>query len=241
MGLNKQKGNMYPWVTHTYNAIKGKCPHDCPYCYMKRFPQKSVRLDKKEFKTDLGTGNTIFVGSSCDMWADKIPYQWIVDVLNHCKKYLYNSYLFQSKNPKRFFDFIDNYFDGDWHSPLNVDIPIGGANKIIFATTLETNRDTGSNAPEPSERVSWMWEFTDRKYQHFKRMVSIEPIMDFDITEFSQMLWNIEPDFVSIGADSKNNGLKEPSRKKILQLIEYLNTFTDVKIKDNLNRIIKEK
>ena len=30
--LNRQKGNMYPWITHTWNPIKGKCPHDCTYC-----------------------------------------------------------------------------------------------------------------------------------------------------------------------------------------------------------------
>lgn len=25
---------MYAFVTHTGNAIKGKCKHECPYCYM---------------------------------------------------------------------------------------------------------------------------------------------------------------------------------------------------------------
>jgi DNA repair photolyase len=35
MPLNPSKGNMYPFVTHTWNPIRGKCPHDCSYCYMK--------------------------------------------------------------------------------------------------------------------------------------------------------------------------------------------------------------
>lgn len=35
MALTKSRGNMYPFVTHTWNAIKGMCFHDCPYCYMK--------------------------------------------------------------------------------------------------------------------------------------------------------------------------------------------------------------
>src|SRR3990167_1900105 len=30
--LNKQKGNMYGFVTHTWNPIKGKCSHNCSYC-----------------------------------------------------------------------------------------------------------------------------------------------------------------------------------------------------------------
>ena len=44
--LNKvsKNGNMYQFVTHTWNTIKGECPHGCPYCYMKRWgKQKPVR------------------------------------------------------------------------------------------------------------------------------------------------------------------------------------------------------
>lgn len=223
--LNKQKGNMYPWVTHTWNPIKGKCPHDCEYCYMKRFPLNPVRLDEGEFNTNLGMDNTIFVGSSCDMWAKEIPDEWIEKILRYIfGKYWGNTYLFQSKNPKRFFDFIYS----------NIAI----SSDTIFATTLETNRNTNSKAPEPSERVPWMWEFTDRKYCNFKRMISIEPILDFDLIEFSMMIRNIHPDFVSIGADSQGHELQEPSKEKTLELIEGLKTFTEVKIKDNLKRII---
>jgi DNA repair photolyase len=222
MGLNKQTGNMYPWVTHTWNPIKGKCPHDCEYCYMKVYPLKPVRLDESEFKIDLGAGNTIFIGSSCDMWADDIPGEWIQRITEYISEEYYdNTYLFQSKNPKRFFDFCTILPDD-----------------IIFGTTLETNRKTNTNAPQPSDRVPWMWEFTDQKHQQFKRMVSIEPIMDFDIREFEMMLMNIRPHFVSIGADSKGHNLSEPSKEKTLELIEWLKTFTEVRLKDNLKRIL---
>ncbi len=225
MGLNKQKGNMYPWVTHTWNVVKGRCPHDCSYCYMKRFGTlKNARLDRGEFNTELGHDNVIFIGSSCDMWARDIPDEWIQEIIIHCHKYPLNTYLFQSKNPKRFFDFVDDELFPD---------------SVIFGTTLETNRKTNTNAPEPSERVPWMWEFTDRKYQHFQRMISIEPVMDFDLIDFSMMIRNIHPDFVSVGADSQGHNLPEPSKEKILELIEGLKTFTDVKLKDNLRRIIK--
>jgi len=37
MGLNISKGNMYGFMTHTFNIIKGRCSHDCVYCYMKQF------------------------------------------------------------------------------------------------------------------------------------------------------------------------------------------------------------
>lgn len=45
---------MYGFVTHTWNIVKGKCKHDCCYCYMKRFPLPELHLDDKELKTDLG-------------------------------------------------------------------------------------------------------------------------------------------------------------------------------------------
>ncbi|GAI23708.1 unnamed protein product, partial [marine sediment metagenome] len=102
MPLNKQKGNMYPFVTHTWNPIRGKCPHDCVYCYMKVYPQPELHFATKEMETNLGIGNFIFVGSSTDMWAYEAEGNWILDTLKHCCKYSLNRYLFQSKNPARF-------------------------------------------------------------------------------------------------------------------------------------------
>lgn len=34
--MNKSKGNMYPWVTHTWNPIKGICPHQCSYLFQSK-------------------------------------------------------------------------------------------------------------------------------------------------------------------------------------------------------------
>ena len=99
MGLNKSKGNMYDFITHTWNVIKGECYHDCSYCYMKRWGKLNpVRFDEKELKTDLGSSNFIFVGSSNDMFSCKISYDKIVKIMDHCKKFD-NSYMFQSKHP----------------------------------------------------------------------------------------------------------------------------------------------
>ena len=101
MGLNKSKGNMYDFVTHTWNTVKGKCYHDCSYCYMKKWGKlNDVRFDEKELKTDLGKDNFIFVGSGCDMFAESIPDEWIKKTLKHCGLYEDNQYLFQTKNPK---------------------------------------------------------------------------------------------------------------------------------------------
>ena len=125
--LNKSKGNMYPWVTHTWNPIKGKCPHDCSYCYMKRYPQRELHFDAVTMvTTDLGEGNTIFVGSSCDMWADVIPTEQIKTILAYCSNFS-NIYIFQSKNPQRFTRLFIH--QPSWF-PINT----------TLGTTIESNR-----------------------------------------------------------------------------------------------------
>ena len=49
----------------------------------------------------------------------------------------------------------------------------------------------------------------------------------------------ITPYFVSIGADSSHNNLLEPPAWKIKKLKEELEKFTEVKIKDNLKRLLR--
>lgn len=224
MGLNKQRGNMYNFISHTWNVVKGKCPHECSYCYMKVFPRGELRFDEKELKTDLGEGNFIFVGSSCDMFADKIKKEWIFKILEHCKNYPKNKYLFQTKNPKRFHYFLS------W-MPKN----------IILGTTIETNDVVGyekhSKAPLPPWRIS---EF-DKLPEEIEKMITIEPIMDFNVMTFHLWLEKCKPEFVNIGADSKMHNLPEPSWEKVQQLIKELEKFTKVNLKSNLNRLRKEK
>lgn len=216
--LNKQKGNMYGFVTHTWNVIKGKCIHDCSYCYMKRFPQKDLWFDEKELKTDLGEGNFIFVGSSCDMFAEKIPSKWIMIILSHCNKFEKNSYLFQTKNPKRFGEFRGLFPE-----------------KTILGTTMETNWNlVGCKAPSPRDRAEAMAQLED-----YEKMITIEPIVDFDLDYFVDLIKMAKPKWVNIGADSnKKLTLKEPSALKVEALINRLKEFTEVKNKENLKRLL---
>jgi DNA repair photolyase len=218
MTLNKQKGNMYGFVTNTWCPIKGRCSHNCRYCFMKRWgPQRPIRLDERELKTDLGKGNYIFVGSSTDMWAWDIPEEWISQVLSHCRKYPGNKYLFQSKNPQRFKDFMDIFPDN-----------------TTLCATIETNR-LGFNdcAPPVTER---QWHI---QQERFPVMITIEPIIDFDLDILVNWLKDIEPFQVNIGADSCGHDLPEPPKTKIEALIKELKRFTDVHLKDNLKRIMR--
>jgi hypothetical protein len=53
------------------------------------------------------------------------------------------------------------------------------------------------------------------------------------------MILEIKPSFVTIGADSKNHNLSEPSREEIMELIKRLRKFTQVRTKPNLGRLLK--
>ncbi len=220
MGLNISKGNMYEWVTHTWNAIKGECPHGCTYCFMNRWgKQNPPRLDESELKTDLGNGNTIFVGSSFDMFARDIPYEWIVKTIQHLIKFD-NTYLFQSKNPK-------------WFDVL----AIHDVKKFILCTTIETNRvypEIMRNSPDPVDRAIEFGRIPiEEKY------ITIEPIMDFDLNSLVSMIQFCKPMQVNIGADSGGNNLPEPTGEKVMMLIEALKGFTTIHRKNNFKRLIK--
>ena len=220
MGLNKSTGNMYEFVTYTWNTIKGACPHDCSYCYMKRWGKLNpVRFDKNELKTDLGQDNFIFVGSSCDMFADDIPAEWIKNTIFHCGKFD-NQYLFQSKNPGRMLEFPLCTLD------------------CVVCTTIETNRwypDIMHNSPSIEMRAAGMLNL-----HYYPRYVTIEPILDFDLDELVDIIKLIKPVQVNIGADSGKNGLPEPSIEMVKLLIEQLQTFTTISKKRNLERLEKK-
>lgn len=220
MSLKKSSGNMYEFVSHTWSPIRGKCSHDCSYCYMKRWgEQPPLHIDEKDLETDLGEGNFIFVGHTIDLFAEDVPDIWIRQVLNRTRRYN-NKYLFQSKNPERFLGYYVAY-----------------PQDVLFGTTIETNRDiVKSKAPSVPQRARALNELSFRGYS---TMVTIEPIFDFDLDELVDLIILANPEWVNIGADSKGHGLPEPPKSKVEGLIEMLQKYTSVKLKGNLRRIYK--
>ncbi len=224
MGLNKAKGNMYQgWITHTWNTVKGACPHDCSYCSIKRIArrfnqeQKHPRFVESELNTNPGSGNYIFVGSSNDLFAVGHNDEWVRKTLSYCAKHSDNKYLFQTKNPENLIIYKDLIPDNS-----------------TICTTLESNRhypEIMRNSPPPFKRALFMSGL------YFRKMVTIEPIMDFGLGAFVEMIRGVNPIQVNIGADSGNNGLPEPSWDKVEALIDRLEEFTTVKRKPNLKRL----
>ena len=75
--------------------------------------------------------------------------------------------------------------------------------------------------------------------EHFDVFVTIEPILDFDLPDMVAILKHCEPKQVNIGADSGRNNLPEPSKEKVLALINELQKFTIIDRKTNLSRLTR--
>ena len=227
--LNVAKGNMYGFITHSWNPIKGRCYHQCSYCYMSNLLtpkyQCSPVLVEYEFNKDLNEGTRIFVGSSIDMFADDVPDEWILRVLDHCagfndrragqKKIVY---LFQSKNPSRFLKFLD-------HRVFK---------HAIIGTTIETNRyypEIMVNSPRIEDRANAMKNIAEKG---FYTMITAEPLLAFDKTEFVEIIRQCNPRFVNIGKESmKKVWVPEPTSEQVKELVAELREITKVAIKSN--------
>jgi protein gp37 len=168
-----------------------------------------------------GTGRTIFIDHCNDLFAEDVPREWIERVLDHCAAWPTNTYVYQTKNPGRYLEFI----------PLMLPT-------CMLGCTIETNRDIPlsiSHAPRPIGRYANMKQLSGSR----RIFVTVEPIMDFDVQILGQWLTDIHPEFVNIGADSKGRGLPEPSAEKIIALISILNTAgIEIREKHNLGRIL---
>ena len=233
MILNPSKGNMYEFITHTWNPIKGKCYHDCSYCYMKNIVayERPINLVEGELQGDFGLNKFIFLGSSTDEFAQDVPDEWITRVLDCCyNKTKYQQpqnrtrFLIQTKNPKRLLDFIN-------HPLFDVE-----RKQVVVCTTLETNRhypEIMNNAPLPQDRAEAMNVIAKAGIETY---VTTEPIMDFDLIEFVSLIKKCNPVQVNIGMNTNPNiELPEPAIEKKINLILLLSLFTKVHIKKNIN------
>ena len=212
--INPRQGNMYDFVTHTWNVIKGRCSHNCSYCYMKKWKQNSLHFDSKEFLTDLGSNNFIFVGSG----TNNINPIWVTRVLDYCNGFN-NKYLFQSKDPANILRHIDH--------------PV--FQKSVVCTTIESNRFYPSvmgKAPAIEERVSAMEKISDKGITTF---VTCEPIMDFDVDDLTSFVLRCHPQQVNIGRNSWSEvSIPEPTNEKVAEFISKLTPSAHVKLKKNI-------
>ena len=231
--LKEPTGNMYEFITHTWNPIIGKCPHDCKYCYViykyGQMKNETLRIDKDCLNDDFGTGKFIFVGSGVDLFAYDIPEEWIIRTLDKCHQDnndlfgVRNRYLFQSKNPSNMLQFMDH--------------PV--FNYSVVCTTIESNRYYPSimnHAPHIEERALAMSEIANRGIETY---LTIEPIMAFDKDDLVRLIRMCRPTQVNIGANTYTKiRIPEPTKQEIIDLVNEIKNESKVELKSNLNRLL---
>lgn len=213
--------------TKTWNPGVG-CEWDCIYCkdsfqaILKRFQGKKCegcRTYKPHYHPErfnrIPSGyKNIFVFGNGDIsfYADHFVIKTLLTIKNYLSRSAANekkTFFFQSKDPRAFEKYL-LYFKSlrKW---------------IVLITTLETNRDEGyekiSKAPPPSERA-----LVFKKLDYPWKIVTVEPILDFDLEEFSKILIEIKPYRIYMGYNSrpKNISLPEPSLEKFYLLKDRL-------------------
>jgi len=219
-----QKTRMFNFITISWNPVIG-CLHNCKYCWAKRFSETRLsnlpkykegfkpKIIEKELNRKFDR-NFVFVSSKGDLFGEWVPKEWILKVLDVVRSNKQTYFLLLTKNPKRYLEFLERI-------PEN----------CILGATIETNRNTFefSKAPKPKLRIEAMSKVSEQS-DHIL-MISIEPIMDFDLEEFVEGIKSISPHFVVIGRNSSKIPLPEPSAQKLIRFKTHLSNFTRVILK----------
>jgi len=192
---NPFQGCLYDCIycEKSFKAQAKRQKHNCIKCYNYIPHEHPERLNSSLPKTQYL--QFIFTVASGDISFCTIDY--LKQIITKIKQESDKTFLIQSKNPKAF---------------NRVEFP----NNVILGTTIETNRDELynkyklSNAPLPSKRYKGLL-----KINHSLKMVTIEPILDFDRDILLKWVDDTKPVMVWIGYDSKGNVLPSPSVDKV--------------------------
>ena len=218
------KSRMYA-EAKTWNPFKG-CRFDCAYC-VPSFQRQSKRqkgrcakccaYEPHEHPGELGkvpSTDIVFVCGNADIsFASPAYVRRIVEAIRaDNEKYEKRgdkpakTFYIQTKRPAFLAPFLDSL-------PENV----------VLLTTLETNRDDGygrvAKAPRPSVRHA---QFKALDYP--RKIVTIEPVMDFDTDVFAKWIAQLKPEAVWLGYNSQETAvtLPEPTHRKLAAFAEAL-------------------
>ena len=213
-----KKKRMFPFISDTCNPIGGYC-YGCLYCYIHGNKGMKLRYghlrDKYSGNHELynsalskrfGKDKFVFQSDCIDIFHPDIP-RYIVRRTLEWIDGNEAMFLVLTKNPKGFEEY-------------KLELP----DNIAIGITCESNRcfHTGILPTQFDRLRTFNAIVNSREYDHYPRMVSIEPIRPFDFITFYNQIRFLKPDCVAIGYDSGNNKLCEPHKSKTLEVVEKL-------------------
>lgn len=211
-----KKKRMFPFISDTCNPIGGYC-YGCLYCYIHGNKGMKLRYghlrDKYSGNHELymsvlskrfGKDKFVFQSDCIDIFHPDIPRYMVRRVLewiggNEA------TFLILTKNPKGFFDY-------------KLELP----HNVAIGITCESNRKYAHGLlPSQYDRLK-VFKFVAHELDYYPRLISIEPIMKFDMIPFYNHIMFCKPDCVAIGYDSNYSHLYEPFKDETLELIQRL-------------------
>jgi len=172
--VNKTK---IEWCDYTWNPVTG-CKHGCPYCYAARISKRFTGDFDPKFHTKrlpepqkIKKPSKIFVVSMGDLFGEWVPDEWIKRVFEACSRAPWHTYLFLTKNPKRYVSLRDNNM-----LPLNLNAYFGAtadnknslyAARDAFYEIDETTNDTFYSIEPLLEEMTSEMQFDYDKGQPF--------------------------------------------------------------------------
>jgi protein gp37 len=159
MTLNKTK---IEWCDYTWNPVTG-CLHGCPYCYAKKIAERfrgtkawpngfepTLHPERSADPAKMKKSQTIFVCSMADLFGEWVSDLWIAQVMTACDAAPQHTYIFLTKNPKRYLTIPGKYFK---------------KNRWFGATV--------TNSYDASQRIHWLKRVpTDNLF------ISFEPLLE---------------------------------------------------------------
>lgn len=217
--INPNGSRGYAW-----NVITG-CRHRKEQCscrdicwaraMTKRYPdmyphgfEPTFHEDRLGLISTLKQPSTILVNFMGDMWGDWVDREWIERILIKATYYNNHTYLFLTKNPKRYVEFI-GYF-GEYASILsNAYLGVSRTDKPLDISILEDIKKANKN----------LW-------------ISYEPFQGWNIREVDLADW------IVIGVRQGQNAVKNRELIDIFNLITYADIkHKPIFLKDNLMKL----
>lgn len=205
---------------YSWNPITG-CHHGCGYCWARKmalrlggrfgYPEDepfapSFHPDRLSEPIYLKKPSTILVSCMGDMWGDWVPGDWIESVLDAAAQAPQHTYLFLTKNPKRYAEFVNEFTCNHW---IGVSI----------------------THPEELEKIIYMG-----RSSLGKRFVSFEPLLGniriYDKTYISYFVERI--DWVIVGGQT--NPGRQPEKEWVDDIVRFCTEYgIPLFMKDNLD------
>jgi uncharacterized protein YeaO (DUF488 family)/Uri superfamily endonuclease len=215
---NNMTTNMYA-AARTWNPFKG-CKFDCSYCRpsFQQQAKRQMRICSKcyaytphihpERLAKIPSAEIVFVAGNGDLafCPPEFVHRILDRIEDHNRRCPHKTYYLQSKQPECLAPFITRL-------PPN----------IVLVTTLETNQDDQyervSLAPPPSVRFQ---QFKELDWP--RKVVTVEPVMDFDTDVFANWIVKLIPEYVWLGLNSRPGRvqLPEPPPEKLKSLVQRL-------------------